>query len=173
MKKGEGKGKGLKGIVMATSFFVVAIVLIAFSSTASAESVDRNYTDEGGVFWYEGALKHTERPYRAGKILNIYEGEKILFLNEKNESVAVTISGPCESDGDLYNEYEEYAVLAGEVWGAEGKPTKGYFRVMDADGYGGWFKVRRHEIRVELVGEKEKVQEGEIFSLELKKKVVS
>jgi len=171
MKGKKGKGKRLKGIAMAASaFFVVSIVLIAFSSTASAESFDRTYTTDGGVLWYEGTLRHNERPNRAGTILHVYEGEKILFLTRTlNESIAVTVSGPCEWDGDLYNEYEEYAVLAGEVWDAEGKPTKGYFRVMDADGYGGWFKVRRHEIRVELVGKKEKVQEGEIFSLELKK----
>ena len=170
MKKGIG--------VTVVIAVVMAIVLIAFSSTAFATSVKRNYTDIGGVLWYEGALDGLKagvyRPDKAEKekILEVYEGEKILFLNKTlNTSVAVTVSGPCEWDGEPYDEDETDNVPAGEVWDSDGKPTKGYYRVMDADKkkYGGWFTVRKHSLTVELVGEMEKVQEGEIFILKLKK----
>ncbi|RJS69289.1 hypothetical protein CW714_08850 [Methanophagales archaeon] len=167
--------KGI-GVAAVIAVVLIAIVLIALSSTASATSVDRNYTDIGGVLRYEGALdglyKGVYRPDKAEKekILEVYEGEKILFLNTTlNKSVTVTVSGPCEWDGEPYDEDEADNVPDGEVWDSDGKPTKGYYRVMDGDNYGGWFKVKKHSLTVELVGEKEKVQEGEIFTLKLKK----
>lgn len=61
MKGKKGKGKGLKGIAMAASvFFVVAIVLLAFSSTASASLINRTFTPTGGVINYEGGFAQQE-----------------------------------------------------------------------------------------------------------------
>ena len=159
MKKGMGVA-----VVIAV---VMAVVLIAFSYTASAESFNRTYTEDGGVLWYEGELGR--RPWDAGNISRFYLGEEIRFWSKTlNESVAVTVSGPYESDGDREDDYADYAVPANESWDTEGK-TKGYFKVVDAYEHGGWFNARTHSIAVELVGEKEKVREGERFSLRLKK----
>ena len=162
-----------KGIGVAVVITVVtAIVLIAVSSTVSAESYDRNYTDIGGVLWYKGELIHAEKPNKAGKILNVYEGEKILFLNKglNNKSVAVTVSGPCEWDGDREEDYDVYHVPAEGVFDTSGK-SEGYYVVKEDSNpeVGGWFNLRKHSIKVELVGEKEKVQEGENFSIRIKK----
>ena len=161
--------KGIGAAVVIT--VVTAIVLIAFSSTVSAESCDRNYTDIGGVLWYEGELIHAEKPNKAGKILNVYEGEKILFLNmTNNKSVAVTVSGPCEWDGDREEDYDVYHVPAEGVFDTSGK-SEGYYVVKEDSNpeVGGWFNLREHSIEVELVEEKEKVQEGENFSIRIKK----
>ncbi len=151
------------------SICVSVLLLALMVAPVYAESQSRTYTAEGGILKYKGALKHEERPDKAGKILDVYEGEKILFWSEDaGDSVAVTISGPCDWDGDPYDEYAEYSVEAGSYWDAEGK-RKGYYKITDADGNGGWFRIKEHEISIEIVGEVEKVQEGENFSLEMKK----
>ena len=168
------KRRNMKNIIAVTAVItvVMAILLIAFSSMASAESFDRNYTADGGAFWYEGTLKHTEKPNKAGKILNVYKGEEILFLNKtlNNKSVAVTVFGPCESDGDWEDDYDDYPVSAWGVFDTSGK-SKGYYVVKEDVNpeVGGWFNLRKHSIEVELVGEKEKVQKGRKFSLRIKK----
>jgi len=163
--------KGI-GVAAVIAVVLIAIVLIAFSSTVSAESYDRNYTDIGGVLWYEGNLIHAEKPNKAGKILNVYEGEKILFLNKglNNKSVAVTVSGPCESDGDWEDDYDDYSVSKDQKFDTSGKST-GYYVIKEElnSEVGGWFNLRKHSIEVELVGEKEKVQEGKNFSIRIKK----
>ena len=163
------KGIGVAAVIMV----VMAIVLIAFSSSASAESFDRNYTADGsgGFLWYEGALKHTEKPNKAGKILKVYAGEEIRFLqNETNESVLVKVSGPCESDGDWEDDYDDYSVPAKGVLDTSGK-SKGYYVVKEDSNseVGGWFNLEKHSIEVELVGDVKKVQEGKDFSLRIKK----
>ncbi|MGB2841967.1 MAG: hypothetical protein WBC40_05775 [Halobacteriota archaeon] len=168
------KRRNMKNIIAIAAVItvVMAIVLIAFSSSASAESFDRNYTDIGGVLWYEGNLIDAEKPNKAGKILNVYEGEKILFLNKglNNKSVAVTVSGPCESDGDWEDDYDDYSVSKDQKFDTSGKST-GYYVIKEElnSEVGGWFNLRKHSIEVELVGEKEKVQEGKNFSIRIKK----
>ena len=162
-----------KGIDVAVVITVVmAIVLIAFSSTASAETYDRNYTGIGGVLWYEGNLIHAEKPNKAGKILKVYAGEKILFLNKglNNKSVAVTVSGPCESDGDWEDDYDDYSVSKDKKFDTSGKST-GYYVIKEelSPEVGAWFNLEKHSIEVELVGDVKKVQEGKNFSLRIKK----
>ena len=172
VKENEEERKRLKGFVRVFSvFFIVMVaaivVLTAFSYTVSAESYNRSYTEDGGVLWYEGALE--ARPRDAGNISVFYMGEELRFRNKTwNEFVAVTVSGPYESDGDLEDDYADYAVPANESWDTEEK-TKGYFKVVGAGGGGGWFNLKTHSISVELVGEKEKVRERDEFSLRLKK----
>ncbi len=168
-RDGEG-GIQMKNIIAVAAVITVvtAIVLIAFSSTVSAESVKRTYTDDGGDLWYEEALKSTI-PKNAGNKPGFYEGEIIRFWdNTSGKFTVVKVSGPYKSDGNLYDEHDEYDVSAGDFWDAEGKPTKGYFKVVDGDENGGWFTVRAHSFEMELAEERTKVQEGEEFSLRLK-----
>jgi hypothetical protein len=163
-KEVEMRMKKGMGVVIAV---VMAIVLIAFSSTASAESYDRTYTEDGGVLWYKGEPE--SKPNSAENISVFYMGEKLRFRDKTlNKSVAATVSGPYQSDGDLEDDYADYAVPANESWDTEEK-TKGYFKVVGAGGGGGWFNLKTHSISVELVGEKEKVREKDEFSLRLKK----
>jgi len=153
--------------VAAVITVIMAIVLIAFSSTVSAISIDRNYTADGGVFWYEGEPKSTTDPNVKGEIiLDVYEGEKILFLNRTlNKSFAVTVSGPYEWDGDHYGDWAEDTVPANASWDTEGKSTKWYVVLQDSK-YGGWLNLKEHSFSLKL--EDTKVREKASFNLTLK-----
>ncbi|MGB2841315.1 MAG: hypothetical protein WBC40_02370 [Halobacteriota archaeon] len=166
--------------VAAVIAVVMAIVLIAFSSTASAILEDRTFTQTGGTLTYNGSFEGvtTTKPYgkpeAQTKMLNVYSGEKIIFLNSKNEYVPVAVWGPYTEDGEpgYYDDpCIEYKLREGDDWDSEGKPVKGYFRVVNSSNEteGGWFRLMKHSISVELVGETEKVRTGENFSLILKK----
>ena len=63
--------------VAAVIMVIMAIVLIAFSSTVSANAVDRTFDREGGVIIYNGTCptKADSDPIK----ISAYEGEKIYF----------------------------------------------------------------------------------------------
>ena len=168
-KEGDKEMRMKKVIgVAAVITVIMAVVLIVFSCTVSAESVNRTYTDDGGVLWYEGAFISPTKPKDAGNKPGFYEGEEIRFWNKSlSNFAAVKVSGPYKSDGNIYDEYDEYDVSAGDFWDTEGKPTKGYFKVVDADEHGGWFSLNKQSFSLKL--EDTKVREKESFNLTLKK----
>ncbi|NMX20931.1 hypothetical protein C5S30_00505, partial [ANME-1 cluster archaeon GoMg4] len=164
--------------VVAVVMVILAIVLIAFSSTASATLCSRTYTSTGGNITYEGEFKPEPdqemqkiKDEKKGEISNVYAGEEIRFLRFENEPVNVTVSGPYTKDkAEEYSGYPhiDNIVDAGDEWDSEGKPTKGYYRVEDADLKGGWFQLMKQSFSVELGEKREKVREGENFSLRIK-----
>ncbi|MHC1635398.1 MAG: hypothetical protein ACXQTS_02080 [Candidatus Methanospirareceae archaeon] len=160
--------RGKKGDKIVIGVVALAILLSIFSLVASASLIDRTFTPTGGNITYAGSYE--DAPEDEKTILNVYSGEKIRFLHSKKGSRDVTVSGPYNKEGEP-GYYEEpciyYEVGAGEEWDSEGKPTKGYFKVEDANGEGGWFRIVEHEIEAEL--KKEKVREGQNFTFRLKK----
>lgn len=164
--------------VAAVIAVVMAIVVVAFSSTASAILEDRTFTQDGGNITYNGSFEcdSSDNCYpedQKTKMLNVYVGEKIKFLNSENNPFSVIVSGPYTKkgepgySGESWIEYPE--VNAGEEWDSEGKPTGGYFKVVNSsdESEGGWFKIVKHKFSVELVGKREKVQEGKNFSVKM------
>ena len=165
---------------------VMAIVLVVFSSPASASLCNRTFTPTGGVINYTGGFASGGDPEDedAKNILLVYNwesgkkagGEKIRFFNFTSDTnVSVRVEGPYTKSGKQYSGYdlETEPVSAGAEWDAEGKKTSGYFMVWDenttgTDKRGGWFQVVKHKFSVKLGGEREKVQEGKNFSLRLK-----
>ncbi|OYT65601.1 hypothetical protein B6V00_04355, partial [ANME-1 cluster archaeon ex4572_4] len=80
-RKSSRRKKRKKGFcvsVTLVAFAVLAVVLLALSSTASAKSVRRNYTDdgEGGFLWYDETDGSTANN---DGFKTFYEGEKIYF----------------------------------------------------------------------------------------------
>ena len=179
-EKDREEGMRMKNIIGVASVVMVilAIVLIAFSSTASATLCNRTYTSTGGNITYEGEFKPEPdqemqkiKDEKIGEISNVYAGEKIRFLRSENEPVNVTVSGPYTKDkAEEYSGYPhiDNDVDAGEEWDSEGKPTKGYYRVEDGNLEGGWFQLMKQSFSVELGEKREKVREGENFSLRIK-----
>ena len=158
---------------------VMAIVVVAFCSPASASLCNRTFTPTGGVINYTGGFTGAgdaeDEP--AQNILIVYNwesgeksgGEKISFVNWTNGSFArVDVEGPYTKSGGQSSGYdlERESVSAGEEWDAEGKKKDGYFKVEDDYGNGGWFQIIKHKFNLEL--EKKKVQEKECFNLTLK-----
>lgn len=178
-RKSSRRKKRKKGFcvsVTLVAFAVLAVVLLALSSTASAKTVRRNYTDdgEGGFLWYEGPAESKA----AGNYKIFYEGEKIYFLNESNNnnSETVKVSNPHYDDDPEPGKDEGEEVQAGEFWDSEGKSTNKYYRVISTDpnsSSGGWLKLEKQSLKVEIVGKednkKTKVVEGNEFNLRLKK----
>ena len=164
--------------IAAVIIVIMAIVLIAFSSTASATLCNRTYTSNGGNITYAGDFEPEPdqemqkiKDEKTGEISNVYAGEKIRFLRSENEPVNVTVSGPYTKDkAEEYSGYPhiDNDVDAGEEWDSEGKPTKGYYRVEDDNLEGGWFQLMTQSFSVELGEKREKVREGENFSLRIK-----
>ena len=155
---------------------VMAIVLVAFSSTASASVCNRTFTPTGGVINYTGVFED-EADDTGAVILLVYNwakgdesgGEKIKFFNwTKGNFATVWVEGPYTKGGNQYSgcELDKKQVLAEDVWDAEGKKTSGYFKFWEEDNSGGWLQVIKHEFKLEL--ERKKVQEGKNVSLQIK-----
>ena len=146
---------------------LLAFFLFLFVSVAEASIVERNFTAEGGYLWFAGALPGC--PDDESKKLVVYEGEEIYFVSESGDFVDVIVSGPYEHDGDAKSGCKDYEVRAGEPWDTSGMKTGYFFKVVEEadESVGGWFGVERHSFSIEL--EKERVQEGERFTLRLKK----
>ena len=181
--KDKEEGICMKNIigVAAVIMVVMAIVLIAFSSPASATLCNRTFNLTGGIINYTGGFASGGDPEDedAKNILIVYNwasgeksgGEEIKFYNlTKDASDRVYVEGPHTISVNHYSGYDlerKFVPMGGE-WEVEGKKTGGYFRVEDDYGNGGWLQVVKHEIKLELEGEKEKVQEKEIFNLTIK-----
>jgi len=178
-RTGKEGGMRMKNIFAAAVFItvVMAIVLVAFSSTVSATLYNRTYTLTGGNITYTGGFESEPdeemkkiKDEKTGEISNVYAGEKIRFLCV-NGSVSVTVSGPyTKAKAEEYSgvPHIHNIVDAEEEWDSEGKPTKGYYRVEDSNLEGGWFQLMTQSFSVEIAGKKEKVREGENFSLRIK-----
>lgn len=181
-EKDRDEGDRMKNIlgVVAVITVVTAIVLITFSSPASASLIERTFTSTGGVINYTGGFAKGGDPEDedAKNILLVYNwkdrdesgGEKITFFNLTNGGsfADVWVEGPYTKAGRQFSGYDldTDLVPAGDEWDAEGKKTGGYYKVWDKDGNGGWFQIGKHDFKLEL--EKKKVQEGENFSLKIK-----
>ncbi len=166
--------------VAAVIIVIMTVVLIAFSSPASASLCNRTFTSTGGVINYSGGFASGGDPEDedAKDILLVYNwksrdetgGEEITFFNLTNGGsfANVWVEGPYTKSGKQYSGYDldTDSVPAGDEWDAEGKKTSGYYKVWDDYGNGGWFQIVEHDFKLEL--EKKKVQEGNIFSLEIK-----
>jgi hypothetical protein len=167
-----------KNIFAAAVFItvVMAIVLVAFSSPASAAVCNRTFTPTGGDINYTGVFEK-EADDTGAVILLVYNwasgdesgGEKIKFFNwTESNFTTVWVEGPYTKGGDQCSGYEldKEEVQAGDEWDAEGKKTSGYFKFWEEDNSGGWLQVIKHEFKLKL--EKKKVQEGKDFSLRIK-----
>lgn len=153
---------GVAAVVIA----IMAVVLIAFPSTASAKAVDRTYNKVGGEITYNGKLpRDADAETNA---ITVYEGEEIYFRNEStNISSNVTVSGPYDHEGDKKSGCADYSVSAGKPWDSDGMKT-GYFKVVEKKNtdIGCWFSVDKQSFSLEL--EDTKVREKESFNLSLK-----
>ncbi len=174
----EEDGTRKKNIFAAAVFItvVMAIVLVVFSSPASASVCNRTFTSTGGDINYTGVFKD-EADDTGAVILLVYNwassdesgGEKIKFFNWTEDNfTTVWVEGPYTKGGNQYSgcELDKKRVLAEEVWDAEGKKTSGYFKFWEEDNSGGWLQVIKHEFKLEL--ERKKVQEGKNVSLQIK-----
>ena len=179
-------GTRKKNIFAAAVFITVimAIVLVAFSSTVSASFLEddpRTYTPTGGTLNYSGGF--AIEPDDEANISSVYNwasskkagGEKIRFFNlTSGTDVSVEVVGPYTKYGKTYSGYdmETDKVAAGEEWNAKGKKTSGYFMVYDVNTTGdnktgGWLQVVKQKFSVALGEERDKVQEGKNFNLSL------
>ncbi|MHC1610543.1 MAG: hypothetical protein ACXQTW_02920 [Candidatus Methanospirareceae archaeon] len=148
---------------------IMTVVLITSSSPASASLIERTFTPTGGNITYEGGFAKEPEDEPAASILTVYSGEKIVFLNATNVSLPVIVSGPYTKKGEKYSgePFKSKRLDPVEEWDSEGK--KGYFKVEETiSGEGGWFEVIEHSFTMELVGERERVQEGRNFSIRLR-----
>ena len=161
-------GKEQKGIVTAASIFSVAtiLVLIAFSSLASASAVGRTYDGVGGVLTYEGELPRSAN--HESRSIPVYEGEEIRFRTVVGDYVDVIVSGAYEGDADKRSGCMDYPVKANKSWDSSGMKTGYFFKVFEKarPEIGCWFAVERQSFSLKL--EKDKVQEKESFDLTLK-----
>jgi hypothetical protein len=157
-------------VLTLTLMVVLTVGVAAFSSTASASLSSRTFTAMGGAISYEGTFEEEPGDEPAASILTVYGGEEIVFFNATNGSAPVIVSGPYTKDGKKYSgePFKKETLEPGEEWDSEEKPTKGYFEIEDAYGEGGWFEIIKHSFTVELVGKRERVQEGKHFSLRLR-----
>jgi hypothetical protein len=82
----------------------------------------------------------------------------------------VVVTGPYTKEGEKYSgrPFTKEALVPGEVWDSEGKSTEGYFEVTDQYGAGGWFEMMEHSFTVDVVGKREKVQEGRGFHIQVR-----
>nr|QNO53038.1 hypothetical protein GKHFHOKN_00014 [Methanosarcinales archaeon ANME-1 ERB6] len=153
--------------VAAVITVIMAVVLIAFSSTVSAYAVERTYDEEGGVVIYNGTLDKNANA-ETGTEITVCEGEKVSFKNKTTGSSNVTVSGPFRDDGDKVSGCADYSVTAGESWDSDGMKTGYFFKVYETDnpGIGCWFSVDKHSFSLKL--KDTKVQEKASFNLTLK-----
>ncbi|RLG33090.1 hypothetical protein DRN97_05850, partial [Methanosarcinales archaeon] len=151
--------------VAAVVIAIMAVVLIAFSSTISAKAVDRTYNKVGGVITYTGKLPSDADAET--NAITVYEGEEIYFRNKStNISSNVIVSGPYDHDGDKKSGCADYSVSVGKPWDSDGMKT-GYFKVVEKNtDIGCWFSVDKQSFSLEL--EDTKVREKESFNLSLK-----
>ncbi len=167
-KEGEEEMRMKKVIgVAAVITVIMAIVLIAFSSTVSANAVDRTFDREGGVIIYNGTCptKADSDPIK----ISAYEGEKIYFKSKTSRySYNVTVSGPYKSDGKSVSGCADYSITADKRWDSDGMKTGYFFKVYDAEGDGCWFSVDKQSFSLKLVDDIDKVQEKASFNLTLK-----
>ncbi|MEA1998503.1 MAG: hypothetical protein U9N61_04150, partial [Euryarchaeota archaeon] len=147
---------------------VMAIVLIAFSSLASAKAVGRTYDGVGGVLTYVGELPRDAN--RETKGIPVYEGEEIRFKNLVGDYVDVIVSGAYEGDADKRSGCMDYSVKANKSWDSSGMKTGYFFKVVEKGTedpeIGCWFSLEKQTFSLKL--EKDKVQEKESFYLSLK-----
>jgi len=166
-KKKIGVGKELKGIVTAASIFPVTaiLVLIAFSSLASASAVGRTYDGVGGVLTYEGELPRDAN--REPRSIPVYVGEDIRFKNLAGDYVDVIVSGAYEGDADKRSGCMDYPVNANKSWDSSGMKTGYFFKVFEKarPEIGCWFSLEKQSFSLKL--EKDKVQEKEKESFDL------
>jgi len=152
--------------VAAVLIVIMAVVLIAFSSTVSAKAVDRTYNKVGGVITYTGKLpRDADAETNA---ITVYEGEEIYFRNESTSDFSnVTVSGPYDHEGDKKSGCAEYSMSAGKPWDSDGMKTGYYFKVVEGEtDIGCWFSLDKQSFSLEL--EDTKVREKESFNLTLK-----
>ena len=170
--------------IVAAITVVITVMLILFSSTASAHFDDRTWTKTGGTLNYSDKVKgiddldpgdESDKGYTVPIVYNWKSGdetggEKVKFFNlTKNDFANVTVTGPCIKSGGIASSYdkEEVSVPAGEEWDAEGKKSGGYYLVVeDETGNGGWLQVVKQTFDLEL--KKKKVQERKSFNLTMK-----
>nr|CBH37049.1 hypothetical protein, secreted [uncultured archaeon] len=162
------EGMQMKNITAfaAVTTVVMAIVLIACTSLASASAVERNYDGVGGVLTYEGELPRDAN--KESRSISVYEGEDIRFKNVAGDQVDVIVSGAYEGDADKRSGCMDYPVKANKSWDSSGMKTGYFFKVVEKarPEIGCWFGVEKQSFSLKL--EKDKVQEKESFYLSLK-----
>ncbi len=140
---------------------VLVALLLILVSTVSASTIDRTYTEIGGVVICNNvSVTRPDREVRAGKpIIVVYKGEKIRFRNSTGSNVTeIRINGPYTSTGSLKANFKTYFIS--NEWDTEGK-YEGYYRFSDdANGngsyfenlidYQGWLRLDTHTFRLEL-----------------------
>lgn len=170
--------------IVAAITVVITVMLVLFSSTASAHFYDRTWTKIGGTLNYSDEVKgiddldpgdECDKGYTVPIVYNWKSGdetggEKVKFFNlTKNDFANVTVTGPCIKSGGIASSYDkgEVSVPAGKEWDAEGKKSGGYYLVVeDGTDNGGWLQVVKQTFDLEL--KKKKVQEGKSFNLTMK-----
>ena len=162
------EGMQMKNIITfaVVTTVVMAIVLIAFTSLASASAVERNYDGVGGVLTYEGELPRDAN--KESRSISVYEGEEIRFKNVAGDYVDVIVSGAYEGDADKRSGCMDYPVKANKSWDSSGLKTGYFFKVVEKarPEIGCWFGLEKQSFSLKL--EKDKVQEKESFHLSLK-----
>jgi hypothetical protein len=168
MKMVRNEGMQMKNVIAFVAVITVAmaIVLITFSSLASAKAVGRTYDGVGGVLTYEGTF-----PTRANdesKSIPVYVGEEIRFTNATGDYVDVIVSGAYKGDAYKRSGCMDYPVKANKSWDSSGMTTGYFFKVVEKarPEIGCWFGVEKQSFSLKL--EKNKVQEKESFDLSLK-----
>jgi hypothetical protein len=165
----RNEGIPMKNVITFAAVITVAmaIVLIAFSSLASADAVERTYDRVGGVLTYEGTFP--KRANDESKSIPVYVGEEIRFTNQAGASVDVIVSGAYEGDADKRSGCMDYPVKANKSWDSSGMRTGYFFKVFEEGTepeIGCWFSLEKQTFGLKL--EKNKVQEKESFYLSLK-----
>ena len=169
MKMVRKEGMQMKNIIAFAAVITVAmaIVLISFTSLASADAVERTYDGVGGVLTYEGTIP-TRANYES-KSIPVYVGEEIRFKNVVGDYVDVIVSGAYEGDADKRSGCMDYPVKTNKSWDSSGMKTGYFFKVVEKGTepeIGCWFGVEKQSFSLKL--EKDKVQEKESFYLSLK-----
>jgi hypothetical protein len=150
-----------KGIFL--FLFLVALLLILIS-TVSASTINRTYTEAGGVITCDneslGSKEYIKDEIEAGNpIIVVYKGEKIRFTNSTSYNMTgIRIDGIFTSTGVSSSNFK--TSLISTEWDTEGK-YEGYYRFSDdANGNGsyfeggkdnqGWLTLDTHTFRLEL-----------------------
>jgi hypothetical protein len=169
MKMVRKEGMPIKNIITFAAVITVAmaIVLITFTSLASADAVERTYDGVGGVLTYEGELPRDAN--KETKSIPMYVGEEIRFKNLAGDYVDVIVSGAYEGDADKRSGCMDYPVKTNKSWDSSGMKTGYFFKVVEKGTepeIGCWFSLEKQSFSLKL--EKNKVQEKESFYLSLK-----
>lgn len=168
MKMVRNEGMQMKNVIAFAAVITVAmaILLIAFTSLASAKAVERTYDGVGGVLAYVGELPRDAN--KETKSIPVYVGEAIRFKNLAGDYVDVIVSGAYEGDADKRSGCMDYPVKANKSWDSSGMKTGYFFKVFEEarPEIGCWFSLEKQSFSLKL--EKNKVQEKESFDLSLK-----